>query len=162
MPQDNPSSPHYCLRPQVGEFTFKSGSVKKFKTHGIEAGSKAKSNGTITKYTYTQGDRATFIQFSNSPVIYSLDLDIAYSFFAPPTVSNPNVTSNGQAFILGPYNVRSASASNGVVRVSGNNTSQTTVEVYVGDERVKTIQWNGKLFATKKLLMALLWPRYLG
>lgn len=34
--------------------------------------------------------------------------------------------------------------------MSGDNTNRTTVEVYVGDERIKTIQWNGKLLATKK------------
>lgn len=34
--------------------------------------------------------------------------------------------------------------------MSGDNTNQTTVEVYVGDERIKTIQWNGKLLARKK------------
>ena len=41
------------------------------------------------------------------------------------------------------------------MRVSGGNTNQTTVEVCVGDvcvgdERIKTIQWNGTLLATKK------------
>lgn len=79
-----------------------------------------------------------------------LDLDTGYSFFAPPTVFNPDVVPNEQSFVLGHDSVRSAPTSNGVMRVSGDNTNQTTVEVYVGGERVKTIQWNGKLLARKK------------
>ncbi|XTI91693.1 beta-galactosidase, partial [Cenococcum geophilum] len=115
----------------------------------VEAGFKPKSNSTVG-YTYAQTDGATFIQLPNGLVIYLLDLDTGYSFFAPPTVFNPDVVPNEQSFVLGHDSVRSAPTSNGVMRVSGDNTNQTTVEVYVGGERVKTIQWNGKLLARKK------------
>ncbi|OCL15181.1 glycoside hydrolase family 35 protein [Glonium stellatum] len=134
---------------QVGEFAFKSGSAKKFKAYGVETGFVAKSNGNITKYTYTQGNGMTVVQFSNRPVVYLLDLDTAYSFYAPPTVSNPEVTPDKQIFVLGPYIVRNASTSNGVVRVSGDNANQTTIEIYVGDDRIKAIEWNGKPLTTK-------------
>ena len=90
---DVPVIVFYLKIGQVGEFAFKSGSVRKFNTYRVETGFKAKSNST-TRYTYTQADGATFIQFPYSPVIHLLDLDTAYSFFAPPTVSNPNVAHN--------------------------------------------------------------------
>jgi beta-galactosidase len=60
------------------------------------------------------------------------------------------VKPNEQIFVLGPYLVRSAYVSHGVVHIAGDNDNATTIEVYTGNLAIQTIDWNGiRLDATK-------------
>lgn len=137
---------------QVGEFAFSGNvSVKSYGNMNITA-SHVKVNGTAsyTKFVYKQSASKTVVQLSNGILMYLLDVSTAWSFWAPPTTSNPNVAADEQIFAIGPYLVRNASVSGNVVFVNGDNTNSTTLEVYVGDKSVDTIIWNGRTLATHK------------
>lgn len=142
----------YLEAGQVGEYAFPGNiSVKSYGAANITA-SRAKVNGTAsyTKFIYKQSASKTVVQLSNGVLMYLLDVSTAWSFWAPPTTSNPNVAADKQIFAIGPYLVRNASISSNVVSVHGDNTNSTTLEVYVGDESVNTITWNDRMLATKK------------
>ncbi|KAK0124585.1 hypothetical protein ONS95_009534 [Cadophora gregata] len=138
------------LKPgQAGQFAIKTSTVDT--THSTEGTTKVaveSVNSTVT-FTYTQGTGKTVVKFGNV-LIYLLDQQTAWKFWAPPTTLNPDVKPDEQIFVLGPYLVRSASVSHGVVHVSGDNDNATTIEVYTGNSDIQTIDWNGKrLPATK-------------
>jgi hypothetical protein len=137
---------------QIGEFAFDSSFTSSgFDTYGVDTDfSKAASNGTSNAFSYTQSEGATIVKFTDGPVLYLLDTETAYTFFAPTTTTNPNVSPDAQLFVLGPYLVRSASVSGSVVSISGDNTNTTTLNVYTGDGNVDTISWNGKSLDTTK------------
>ncbi|KAH6719695.1 glycoside hydrolase superfamily [Leptodontidium sp. MPI-SDFR-AT-0119] len=138
------------LKPgQVGQFAIKSSSTDT--THSTEGTSEVavESTNSTTTFTYTQGSGKTVVKFGGA-LIYLLDQQTAWKFWAPATTTNPDVKPNEQIFVLGPYLVRSASISHGVVHVSGDNDVATTIEVYTGDSSIQTITWNGiRLAATK-------------
>ncbi|PVH74545.1 glycoside hydrolase family 35 protein [Cadophora sp. DSE1049] len=138
------------LKPgQVGQFAIKTGTTDT--AHSAEGSTEVtvdSANSTAT-FTYTQGTGKTVVKFGNV-LIYLLDQESAWKFWAPPTTLNPDVKPDEQIFVLGPYLVRSASISHGVVHVSGDNDNATTVEVYTGNSDIQTIDWNGiRLSATK-------------
>ena len=88
---------------QEGIFAFKNAPANlTFKAYG-------KSNVTSTtstygkQYSYTQVQGTTALKFSNGILIYLLDQETAWNFFAPPTTSNPNVSPSEQIFAIGPY-----------------------------------------------------------
>jgi hypothetical protein len=142
----------YLEAGQVGEYAFPSNvSVKSYGNMNIKT-SRVNINGTAsyTKFIYKQSTGKTVVQLSNGVLIYLLDVSTAWSFWAPPTTSNPNVAADKQIFAIGPYLVRNASVSSNIVSVHGDNTNSTTLEVYVGDESVDTIAWNGRTLVTKK------------
>jgi hypothetical protein len=142
----------YLEAGQVGEYAFPGNvSVKSYGNMNITT-SRVKINGTAsyTKFVYKQLTGKTVVQLSNGVLMYLLDVSTAWSFWAPPTTSNPNVAADKQIFAIGPYLVRNASVSSNVVSVYGDNTNSTTLEVYVGDESVDTIAWNGRMLATEK------------
>ncbi|KAG0652405.1 putative beta-galactosidase C [Hyphodiscus hymeniophilus] len=119
--------------------------------HTVLGKSKVSSNlsGDVITLTYTQGAGMTVVMM-NGLVVYLLDQPTAWKFWAPPTTTNPDVKPNEQIFVLGPYLVRSASVSHGVVHVSGDNDNATTIEVYTGNSDIQTIDWNGlRLSAVK-------------
>jgi hypothetical protein len=143
----------YLEAGQVGEYAFPGNvSVKSYGAADITA-SRVKVNGTAsyTKFVYKQSTSKTVVQLSNGVLMYLLDVSTAWSFWAPPTTSNPNVAADKQIFAIGPYLVRNASISSNIVSVHGDNTNATTLEVFVGDESVDTITWNGRTLATKKM-----------
>ena len=142
---------------QVGEFAFKSpgatfttyGSAETTKLTGHTNSTGGESSREYTKYTYTQTAGSTVLKFSNGVLMYLLDLDTAWNFYAPPTMSDPNVSPSEQVFVLGPYNVRNVSISSSIVTLVGDNANTTTLEVYAGSA-VKSIIWNGQQLATKR------------
>ena len=150
---DVPVLVFYLDSGQVGEFAFKSLSSLTFRTFGapvnLTSSNSGSGNGSFTKYTYTQGTGPSIVKFSNEVLAYLLDRPSAWTFFAPPTTLDPDVSPDQQIFVLGPYNVRNASLSNGVVQISGDNANETLIEVYVGDKSVKQIQWNGMQLTTE-------------
>ncbi|KAJ5364416.1 beta-galactosidase C [Penicillium cataractarum] len=135
---------------QKGVFAFKNApSHLTFKTYGnSNFTSTTSTNGT--QYSYTQGDGATAVKFSNGVLLYLLDKETAWNFFAVPTTSNPNVSPSEHILALGPYLVREASISHDTVSLIGDNANTTTLEVYPGNSQVTKIKWNGKSIATKK------------
>lgn len=147
---DQPVLVFYTREGQTGEFAFKSSGNVTFESWG--AGSdiaSAPANGTYSSFKFTQSKGATVVQFSNGVLAYLLDIPTAWTFFAPPTTDDPNVTPDNQIFVLGPYLVRSASVSGGKVAFVGDNANATTIEVYAGSD-IDTISWNGKDLDTAK------------
>ncbi|KAJ5536850.1 CAZyme family GH35 [Penicillium frequentans] len=120
-----------------------------FKTYGTTNVTSATVENR-TEYTYTQGDGSTVLQFSNGVLIYLLETETAWNFFAVPTTKNPNVSPSEHIFALGPYLVREATISGKTVSLVGDNANTTSIEVYTGDSKVTKIEWNGKLITTKK------------
>ncbi|KAK7545840.1 glycoside hydrolase superfamily [Phyllosticta citricarpa] len=149
---DVPVLAFYLNAGQVGEIAFKSGgSSSDFSTHGEATDFAAKpGNDSYQTFHYTQGSGISVVKFAQGPVLYLLDRESAYTFFAPPTTTNPAVEPNEQIFVLGPYLVRNASISGETVLVTGDNANSTTIEVYTGDSSVSSVSWNGKELATNK------------
>ncbi|KAJ6044614.1 uncharacterized protein N7446_002807 [Penicillium canescens] len=134
---------------QKGIFIFKDTQALTFQTYGnSNVSSSASDHGT--QYSYTQGDGATVIKFSNGVLVYLLDKETAWNFFAVPTTSNPLVSPSEQILALGPYLVRTASVEGNTVSLVGDNANKTSIEVYTGDSKVTKIKWNGKAISTKK------------
>jgi hypothetical protein len=113
---------------QKGEFAFKDAPTHlTFKTHGNSKVSSAES-AHGTKYTYSQGDGTTVLKFSHGVLVYLLDKETAWNFFAVPTTSNPRVAPSEQILALGPYLVRTASVSGHTVSLVGDNANATSLE----------------------------------
>jgi hypothetical protein len=147
---DSPVLVFYLKEGQKGDFAFKSHNNITFSAYGAESDiASASANGTYARFTYTQSKGATIVKFSNGVLAYMLDVPSAWTFFAPSTTEDPNVTPDHQTFVLGSYLVRSASVSGGTVAVVGDNANATAIEVYAGSS-VDTISWNGKDLATIK------------
>lgn len=98
--------------------------------------------------TYVQPSGQSVLTFSNGVTAYLLEKATAYNFFAPSTNSDPNGQPDKQIFVIGPYLVRSASVSGGIVSVVGDSQNDTTIEVYAGNS-ANTISWNGKQLSSK-------------
>lgn len=144
----------YLNEGQVGELAFKGDQLKNasFTTYGTETdfGATSTGNGTSAAFKYTQGSGTTVVKFTQGPVLYLLEREVAYTFFAPPTTQNPNVSPNEQVFVLGPYLVRSASVSGSTVSILGDHTNATNLDIYVGDPAVNQINWNGAELETTR------------
>ena len=143
----------YLQAGQVGEFAFPTSQNGKV-VHGTvkvteSSGKGDKSSRTFTRFTYTQTSGTSIITFTSGVKIYLLDTETAWNFFAPPTTIDPNVSPDEQIFVIGPYNVRKASLSDGVVSVTGDNANTTGIEVYAGSSS-KSIAWNGQALKTTK------------
>ncbi|KAJ5298628.1 lung carbonyl reductase [Penicillium atrosanguineum] len=135
---------------QKGSFAFKNPPAHlTFQTYGNSKMTSATSdNGT--QYTYTQGEGSTVVKFSNDVLLYLLDQETAWNFFAVPTTSNPHVLPSEQILALGPYLVREASIDKNTVSLIGDNANTTSLEVYPGNSKVTKIKWNGKAIKAKK------------
>ena len=132
----------YAEEGQTSQFALKNvQNTASHTTFGATELSTSSSGGTTT-FTYTQGSGMTVLK-TDGVLVYLLDQPTAWKFWAPPTTTNPDVKPDEQIFVLGPYLVRSASISHGVVHVSGDNDNATTIEVYTGDAEIQTIDWNG-------------------
>jgi hypothetical protein len=140
----------YLKEGQIGEFAFKSQKNVTYSSFGTKVElQNTSSNSSYTSFTYRQGKGSTVVKFSNGVLAYLLDVPTAYTFFAPPTTANPNVAPDQQVFVLGPYLVRSASLSDDIVNLVGDNADATLIEVYAGSKAAK-ISWNGKELSTTK------------
>jgi hypothetical protein len=147
---DSPVLVFHLKEGQKGDFAFKSPSNVTFDTYGAKSDfASGSANGTYARFIYTQSKGATVVKFSNGVLAYLLDVPSAWTFFAPATSQDPNVTPDHQIFVMGPYLVRSATVSGGTVAVVGDNANTTTIEVYAGSS-VQRISWNGKNLATTK------------
>ncbi|PSN60780.1 hypothetical protein BS50DRAFT_578950 [Corynespora cassiicola Philippines] len=148
---DRPVLVFYVREGQTGEFAFKTSENVTFQTHGALSNLKQNpANGTssYSAFTYEQSKGATIVEFSNGVLAYLLDIPSAWTFFAPPTTSDPNVTPDSHLFVLGPYLVRSASISDGTVSIIGDNARATNIEVYAAS--ASKLSWNGKELETEK------------
>lgn len=148
---DKPVVVLYLREGQTGEFAFKSQKNITFTSHGADSGFSAVS-GNSTSYAsfkYKQAKGATAVQLSNGVLVYLLDIPTAWTFFAPPTTADPNVTPDHHIFAIGPYLVRSASVSGDTVSVIGDNAKATSIEIYAGKDVAKLL-WNGKEVATSR------------
>jgi hypothetical protein len=127
---------------QTGQFALDSiPSSATYNLYGSAEVTATPINGTLT-FIYTQTAGATVFEIDGI-LIYLLDQASAWKFWAPSTSTDPNVEPDQQIFVLGPYLVRSAYVSHGVVHVSGDNDNATTIEVYTGTAGIQTIDWNG-------------------
>lgn len=148
---DVPVLVFYLYEGETGEFAFKkAGSFKQYGTsiNITTTTGTGNSSSTFTKYTWIQGNGATALKFSSGLVVYLLDMPTAWTFFAPPTTPDPNVGANDQIFVIGPYLVRDANVFGGTVYVTGDNANDTSIEVYVSNPGVRTINWNGQYLQT--------------
>lgn len=148
---DKPVVVFYLKEGQTGEFAFKSQKNITFTAYGAESGfATASSSGRgYVSFKYKQAKGATVVQLSNGVLVYLLDIPTAWTFFAPPTTADPNVTPDHHLFAVGPYLVRSASVSGDTVSLVGDNAKATTIEVYAGNKIAKLV-WNGKQLVTSK------------
>ena len=112
---------------QKGVFVFKDAPTLKFQTYGNSNVSSTSSDHG-TQYTYTQGEGTTVVKFSNGVLVYLLDKETAWNFFAVPTTSNPHVDPSKQIIALGPYLVRTATVSGNTVSLVGDNSNKTSLE----------------------------------
>ncbi|KAK8241216.1 putative beta-galactosidase C [Phyllosticta capitalensis] len=141
----------FYLNPgQVGEIAFKSGGLHNFSSSSATDFARKSSNDSSSVFGYTQGNEPAVVKFSGGPVLYLLDHESAFTFFAPPTTTSPAVGPDEQIFVLGPYLVRNATVSGDTVLVVGDNDNATTIEVYTGDPSVSSISWNGRALSTRK------------
>ncbi|KAH6681709.1 putative beta-galactosidase C, partial [Halenospora varia] len=138
----------YLQNGQVGQFALKTSGNSTHSTYGSSNVTATASSGLMT-FTYTQGAGQTVVEF-NGILIYLLEQKTAWRFWAPATTKNPDVKPNEQIFVLGPYLVRSASISHGVLHVSGDSDNATTIEAYTGDSSIQTIDWNGQRLDAEK------------
>jgi beta-galactosidase len=140
----------YLEEGQVGQFALQNISTdSKFDTHGTSTVEATSRTGDATTFVYTQSSGKTVVQI-NDILIYLLERETAWKFWAPTTTLNPRVTPDEQIFVIGPYLVRNAYISHGVAHVSGDNDVATTIEIYSGQPSIETIVWNGiRLPATK-------------
>lgn len=148
---DQPVVVLYLKQGQTGEFAFKSQSNITFKSYGADSSftSAPNNSSSYVSFKYKQARGATVVQLSSGVLVYLLDVPTAWTFFAPPITTNPNVTPDRHIFALGPYLVRTASVSGDTVSLIGDNANATTFEVYAG-KSVSKIAWNGKELATAK------------
>ncbi|CAI6088795.1 unnamed protein product [Clonostachys chloroleuca] len=100
-------------------------------------------------YSWKQAPGQTVVKFSNGVIVYLLERETAWNFWAPPKVSTPLVKPDEHLFVLGPYLVRSARIANKVLHISGDNDVATKLEAYVGQE-IETVVWNGLRLAAEK------------
>ncbi|GMF93886.1 unnamed protein product [Aspergillus oryzae] len=113
----------YLNAGQKGAFVFKDAPADlKYQTYG-NSNLSALETSQGTQYSYTQGEGVTAVKFSNGVLVYLLDKETAWNFFAPPTVSSPTVAPNEHILVFGP--------------------------IYTGDEHVKKVSWNGNLIDTR-------------
>lgn len=143
----------YLETGQIGEFAFSTSQHGK-EVHGTSKVIESSGHGnatskSFTKFTYTQTSGATVLTFTSGVTVWLLDTETAWNFFAPPTTIDPSVRPDEQIFVLGPYNVRKASLSEGVVSIMGDNANTTSIEVYAGSS-AKSIKWNGRALKTTK------------
>lgn len=140
---------------QTSEFAWKtSGGNATFRTYGTaklspQRRTTATNSSTLTSYAYTQTAGSTVVVFDNGVTVYLLDTETAKNFFAPPLSSDPIVSPEQQVFVLGPYNVRSASLDGGTINLTGDNANATALEVFVGTEAA-SVTWNGKPVDTER------------
>lgn len=130
---------------QTGEFAFP-GTVSIAHGHNVNLttmffqGNRTQS---FTKFVYNQTGGYSTVQLSNGVLLYLCDQASAWTFWAAPTTSDPNVDASQHLFAFGPYLVRNISVVGDTAMVSGDNSNTTTIEVYVGQDSVCTINWNG-------------------
>ncbi|GAB7358299.1 hypothetical protein MBLNU230_g2373t1 [Neophaeotheca triangularis] len=148
----------YLEAGQVGEFAFRnkgSDSDSNFKVHGdadVTSNPKVTSDdgsSHFTKYRYTQSSGSTVVELAEGVLVYLLEKETAWNFFAPSLTANPVVKPDEQVFVLGPYNVRNVSVSDGVVTLVGDNANTTRLEVYAGSGCDRVV-WNGKTVNTQR------------
>ena len=125
---DNDVIVFYMTCGQKASFAFKNPpSHLTYKVYGDSTVTSTKST-YGTQYSYTQADGSTVLKFSNGVLVYLLERETAWNFFAVPTTSNPHVSPSEHIFALGPYLVREASISGNTISLIGDNANATTLE----------------------------------
>lgn len=134
----------YLQEGQTGQFALKDLPNQNHpKIYGTSQTSVSFDGGETT-VMWTQSTGSTVVEFVGlNLVIYLLEQETAWKFWAPPTTTNPDILPDQQIFVVGPYLVRGASVSDRTVHISGDNDQATAIEVYCGDPSVRAIEWNG-------------------
>lgn len=136
----------YLKEGQTGEFAFKDEASLTYTVYGSPGNSNFATSNSSTAgqvFTYTQDSGVTFVKFSNGVLVYLLTQESAWEFWAPSTSSEVYGSPDEKIFVLGSYLVRSASISDGVLQISGDNNVTTTIEAYVGSAAISSVTWNG-------------------
>jgi Beta-galactosidase, domain 2/Beta-galactosidase jelly roll domain/Beta-galactosidase, domain 3/Glycosyl hydrolases family 35 len=138
----------YLKEGQQGEFGLSEKDVAEFKIHGADVklvGTKEQSSTgkSFTRYRWTQPKGKVVVKFSNNFTVLLLDVQTAWTFFAPTLTSDPNIEARTHFFVLGPYLVRDASFIESEIRISGDWNEETELEVFGGRGRTQIV-WNGK------------------
>jgi hypothetical protein len=141
----------YLRHGQRGEFALTPDAQDlKYKTYGQDFQLESKQGGSSSgkpffRYSWSQPKGQAVVNFSNGLVVYLLDQESAWTFFAPPTTLNPNVLPDEHLFVLGPHLVRNATVSGDTIHVIGDSSTSSAIEIYAGDPSVKKIIWNSKV-----------------
>lgn len=138
----------YLAEGQDGEFSFVDSSNLSFEVFGFSNVSQSTTESVI-RYKWTQAPGVTTIKFSNGVLVYLLEQETAWHFWAPATTSAPDVKPDKQIFVIGPYLVRSANIVDRVLHISGDNDVKTTLEAYTGTD-VQFVVWNGQRLSAKQ------------
>lgn len=132
----------YLKAGQAGELAFEEDKDLTYTATGDSKITSSK-NGTQQVFKWTQSAGTTTVKLSNGVLLYLLEQQTAWHFWAPTTTSDPSADATQKLFVIGPYLVRSASISHQVLHISGDSDSSTTLEAYVGSSPIETIVWNG-------------------
>lgn len=97
------------------------------------------SKGVITKFT--QGQGSTVVTYNNGVTVLILDRTAAYKQWQPVLTNDPHVPLNETVLVSGPYLVRSASMSHGVLALTGDYDGTTSLEIFAG--WVREVTFNG-------------------
>jgi len=133
----------YLKEGQTAHFVFRGESNVNYTTAGSSS-FKSTTIGSRQTYTYSQGEGVTAVKFTNGVLLYLLDQPSAWRLWTPSTTTSPAGGPSQKLLLQGPYLVRSASLSHHVLHVSGDSDNATSLEAYVGDVSIDTIDWNGK------------------
>ncbi|KAL1878815.1 hypothetical protein VTK73DRAFT_7468 [Phialemonium thermophilum] len=132
------------LKPgQIGELVIQSENDLDYEALGSSKVSSTKESGGQA-IRWTQNSGVTTVRLSNGVLLYLLDQETAWKFWAPATTTYPQAKADERLFVLGPYLVRSASVDRGVLTIVGDSDKATEIEAYVGSAAIKTIVWNGQ------------------
>lgn len=112
---------------QTGSFALTDASSLEFKVYG-NSKVKVSRTGHGTVYTYTQGEGISVVEFSSGLLVYLLDKETAWNFFAPAQTSDPIVKPHQHIFVIGPYLVRKASFKGNSIEIVGDNENTTSIE----------------------------------
>jgi beta-galactosidase len=139
----------YLKTGQTGELAFKGDEEVTFSTTGSSKMTSSK-NGKQQVFRWTQAAGTTAVKLSNGVLLYLLDQQTAWRFWAPATTLDPYAGASQHLFVIGPYLVRSASISHQTLHISGDSDVSGILEAYVGSASIDTIVWNGSRLPASK------------
>ncbi|KAF1978168.1 hypothetical protein BU23DRAFT_525879 [Bimuria novae-zelandiae CBS 107.79] len=89
------------------------------------------------------------VHFDNSVRVIVADRPTAYRFWAPNLSEDPFGPVDESVLVQGPYLVRHVSSDGSTLKLSGDTSSMTAIEVFASSS-IDSIQWNGKDVSVSK------------